>query len=120
MCGSLGGLEHIGSGPYLIASLHEGMADVLCLYQLPLEMRFVARTEIFAWPWVGPLITHLGHVAIDPEKGGIWFRPLLRAARKILDRGESLAIFPQGVQTSRIGKLNQGSGHTSAVLDQHF
>lgn len=92
----MGGLEHIRAGPYLIAALHEGMADVLCLSQLPLQMRFVARTEIFAWPWVGPIITRLGHVAIDPEQGALSFRPLLRAAREILGGGESLAIFPQG------------------------
>lgn len=92
----MGGLEHIGSTPYLIAALHEGMSDVLCLSQLPLRMRFVARTEIFAWPWVGPIIAHLGHVAIDPEKGAKSFRPLLQAAREILDGGENLVIFPQG------------------------
>ena len=51
----LRGLEHLGQGPYLIASLHEGIADVLCLLQLPLPMRFVARREIFGWPEVGPV-----------------------------------------------------------------
>jgi putative transposase len=39
------GLENIGTGPYLNASLHESMADVLCLLQLPLRMRFVAARD---------------------------------------------------------------------------
>ena len=100
------GLDNIGhiaghsvngqSGPYLIASLHEGIADVLCLLQLPLPMRFVARREIFTWPEVGPVITRLGHVAINPEHPLGGFRDLWRAADQILSGGESLALFPQG------------------------
>ena len=97
----LRGLENLGSvdgqaGPYLIASLHEGIADVLCLLQLPLPMRFVARREIFGWPQVGPVITRLGHLAINPEHPLGGFRELWRGAQAILAGGESLAIFPQG------------------------
>ncbi|WP_237724663.1 lysophospholipid acyltransferase family protein [Deinococcus alpinitundrae] len=97
----LRGLEHLGpdaaiSRPYLIAALHEGIADVLCLLQLPLPMRFVARQEIFGWPEVGPAITRLGHVAINPEHPLGGFRELWRRADEILAGGESLAIFPQG------------------------
>lgn len=95
------GLEHIGpaaevQGPYLIAALHEGIADVPCLLRLPLPMRFAARREIFGWPHVGPLLSKLGHVAINPEHPLGGFRDLLRGAEQILGGGESLAIFPQG------------------------
>lgn len=97
----LRGLEHIGPGaavrgPYLIAALHEGIADVLCLLRLPLPMRFVARREIFTWPEVGPVITRLGHLPINPEHPLGGFRELWRGAEQILGGGESLAIFPQG------------------------
>ncbi len=92
----LRGLEHLGQGPYLIASLHEGIADVLCLLQLPLPMRFVARREIFGWPEVGPVITRLGHLSINPEHPLGGFRDLWRGADRILAGGESLAVFPQG------------------------
>lgn len=92
----LQGLQNVGAGPYLIASLHEGMADVLCLLQLPLPLRFVARDELFSWPGVGPAITHLGHVAINPEHPTGGYRGLLRGAQDILEGGESLAVFVQG------------------------
>ncbi|AFZ68268.1 lysophospholipid acyltransferase family protein [Deinococcus peraridilitoris] len=90
------GLEHIMDGPYLVVPLHEGIADVLCLAQLPLPLRFVARDEIFNWPHVGPAIRRLGHVSINPESGARGYRELLRRAEGILKGGESLAMFPQG------------------------
>ncbi|GGL79806.1 hypothetical protein GCM10010840_17150 [Deinococcus aerolatus] len=90
------GLEHVGAGPYLIAPLHEGIADVLCLLQLPLPMRFVARREIFGWPVVGPVVTRLGHLPINPEHPLGGFRDLWRGAEAILEGGESLTTFPQG------------------------
>jgi 1-acyl-sn-glycerol-3-phosphate acyltransferase len=90
------GLAHLGPGPFLIVALHEGMADVLCLLQLPLPMRFVARREIFRWPFLGPLATRLGHVAINPEGQTGGFRELLRAADRLTGAGENLVVFPQG------------------------
>lgn len=90
------GREHVGRGPYLVAALHEGIADVLALLHLPLPLRFVAREEIFTWPGVGPAITRLGHVSIDPESGSGGYRHLLGQARAITAGGESLVLFPQG------------------------
>ena len=69
---------------------------MLCLLQLPLPMRFVARREIFGWPEVGPVITRLGHLSINPEHPLGGFRELWRGADRILAGGESLAVFPQG------------------------
>lgn len=90
------GLEYAHGGPYVLASLHEGIADPLCLLQLPLPMRFVARREIFGWPGIGPAITRLGHVSINPEHSMGGFRDLWRGAERILAGGESLVVFPQG------------------------
>lgn len=104
----LRGLEHIGEGPYLIAALHEGIADVLCLLHLPLPMRFVARREIFTWPEVGPVITRLGHVSINPEHPLGGFRELWRGAEAVLDGGESLAVFPQGTVVGLQSDFHRG------------
>lgn len=90
------GAEHIGAGPYLVAPLHEGIADVLCLLRLPLPLRFVARREIFGWPAIGPALEGLGHVSINPEHPLGGFRGLWRSAETILGGGESLVVFPQG------------------------
>ncbi|UBV44587.1 1-acyl-sn-glycerol-3-phosphate acyltransferase (plasmid) [Deinococcus taeanensis] len=87
------GAECIGRGPYVVIALHESVVDVLALAQLPLPLRFVARAEIFSWPGVGPAITRLGHVSIDPESGSGGYRHLLRQARAITTGGRAWRCF---------------------------
>ncbi|MEO8246358.1 MAG: hypothetical protein ABI622_04480, partial [Chloroflexota bacterium] len=41
------------SRPYLVIALHEGLADPLVLFRLPMPLRFVARDELSSWPVVG-------------------------------------------------------------------
>lgn len=90
------GLGNLPGAPHLIVALHEGIADALCLTQLPLPMRFVAREEIFTWPYIGPALKRMQHLAIDPEHGAAGYRRLLRVAPSILEAGEHLVLFPQG------------------------
>ena len=75
------GTDNLPHEPHVIVSLHEGMADALCLTQLPLAMRIVARQEIFEWPWIGPAIDRMRHIAIEPEEGATSYRRLLNEAQ---------------------------------------
>lgn len=111
------GLDHIGGGPYLIASLHEGIADVLCLTQLPIRQRFVARDEIFGWETVGPALTALGHLSICPEKGAQAYRHLTRQATRVLSGGESLTLFPQGSVLGLETDFQKGVFHLAKLLN---
>ena len=53
----ISGLDHIVPGtPYIVTPLHEGLADVLAVLHLPLDLRFVARDELFEWPFFGGLL----------------------------------------------------------------
>jgi len=62
------GLGDLPRAPHVIVALHEGIADVLCLSQLPCALRFVAREEVFEWPWIGPALERMHHISIDPER----------------------------------------------------
>jgi 1-acyl-sn-glycerol-3-phosphate acyltransferase len=91
------GLEHIEQGErYIITPLHEGFADVLALLQLPLAMRFAVRDELSSWHILGPYLRDTKQISVNPENGAWSYRQLLRAARTVFDKGESLVIFPQG------------------------
>jgi 1-acyl-sn-glycerol-3-phosphate acyltransferase len=90
-------LAPLPTQPHVIVSLHEGLADALCLSQLSLPMRYVAREEIFEWPWIGPALRRMRHISIEPEQGAAGYRKLLAAAKATMQEGEHVVLFPQGV-----------------------
>jgi 1-acyl-sn-glycerol-3-phosphate acyltransferase len=89
-------LTPLPTSPHVIVSLHEGLADALCLSQLGLPMRYVARAEIFAWPWIGPALRRMRHVGVEPEQGAASYRKLIAAAQATMLAGEHIVLFPQG------------------------
>ncbi len=104
------GLEHITPAQtYVVAPLHEGFADPLALFQLPLPLRFVARDELFGWRWLGPLLRDMGQIEVTPEHGTRAYRTILRDAPAVFARGESLLIFPQGTILGIESDFNVGA-----------
>jgi 1-acyl-sn-glycerol-3-phosphate acyltransferase len=82
---------------YIITPLHEGFADALALAEVPLQMKFVARDELFReWPVLGTFLRETDQLEVCPEKGISGYRSLLKEAKAVIERGESLVIFPQG------------------------
>ncbi len=93
----LEGEEHIDpEKSYVVAPLHEGFADALVLSRLPMELRYVAREELFGWRRLGRFLSASDQILIRPEVplGGL--RHLIAEGRKTIDRGGSVVIFPQG------------------------
>jgi 1-acyl-sn-glycerol-3-phosphate acyltransferase len=91
------GLDLIDPGQaYVVTPLHEGFADALALLHLPLDLRFAARDELFSWRLFGGLLRDTQQVKLCPELGMLSYLQLRRQAPDVLDRGESLVIFPQG------------------------
>lgn len=80
---------------YLVLPLHEGLADPLVLFLLPIPLRFVARDELRSWPVFGAYLRMTGQLmAADGNR--MPARALLRQARRAVRRGESIVVFPQG------------------------
>lgn len=93
----IGGLEHIEPGTaYIVTPLHEGLADAIALLHLPVDLRFVARDELFGWPFFGGLLRDTDRVCVCPEQGAQGYLQLRRGAPSVLASGESLVVFPQG------------------------
>ncbi len=91
------GLEHLSVGEtYIITPLHEGFADVIALLHLPLNLRFVARDELFDWRVLGPYLRDTDQIRVSPENGARSYRHLQRAAQAVVAQGDSIIIFPQG------------------------
>lgn len=91
------GVEHIDPGErYVVVSLHEGFADALALYRLPLTLTAVARDEIAELPLLGDHLKRGHHIFLRPELPLEATRALIRGAQTAIEAGNSVLVFPQG------------------------
>jgi len=111
------GLEYVDQREqYVVAPLHESFPDVLALAALPLDLRFVARDELFAWRWLGPYLRDSGQIEVCPERGAWSYRGLVAEARAAFDTGESVVIFPQGTILGIESDFHRGAFALAATL----
>ena len=93
----ISGLEHLDPNEaYIVTPLHEGFADVLALLQLPLDLRFVARDELFSWRYFGGLLRDTRQVKVCPEQGAASYRSLRRQAPAIFGLRRESGRLPAG------------------------
>lgn len=91
------GLDHVDpSGVYVIVALHEGLADVVALFHLPLPMRFLVRDELFSWRTLGRYLRGTGQIAVSESRELGPLRRLYAESAAAISAGESLVVFPQG------------------------
>lgn len=97
---SVSGGEHIAPGrPYIFMANHQGNYDIpVLLGYLPVEFRWLAKTELFRIPLFGRAMTAIGCIAIDRADRESAFGSLRRAAG-VLDRGIPIMIFPEGTRS---------------------
>src|SRR6266540_3294092 len=87
-------------GPFVVVANHQSMLDILMLSRLPHEMKWVAKEELFKFPWVGWMLRMSGDIRSrrgDAESGG----EALARAKAYLARGMSVMIFPEGTRSAK-------------------
>ena len=105
------GQEHVPRrGPFIIACNHISFLDppvmgVAC----PRRLRFMARADLFGKPLLGPYLRSIG---VMPLKRGEADVAAMRSALTRLERGEPVAIFPEGTRqlSGRLGMAKRGVG----------
>ncbi|MEX2574017.1 MAG: lysophospholipid acyltransferase family protein [Balneolaceae bacterium] len=93
--------------PYVVVSNHLSNADIPVISNLPWEMKWVAKRELFAIPMIGWMMKLAGDIPVDRRAGG----QKVRAFRQMLfylRNNTSVIFFPEGTR-SRSGKLNRFS-----------
>lgn len=106
------GLEHVpASGSYIIAPTHRSLLDIpFAAFATGRRIRFMAKEELFAKPWLARVLTSLGGF---PVSRGNADRTALRTAQAIIESGEPTALFPEGTRLSgrEVGTLFDGAAY---------
>ncbi|WP_051222168.1 1-acylglycerol-3-phosphate O-acyltransferase [Conexibacter woesei] len=105
------GREHIpADGPVIFAANHRSFLDpfvIACMSRRPLY--YVAKKELFAKPLTAWFLNSLGAFPIDR---GAADQDAMSTAREILQRGDSVLIFPEGtrIRPGTLGSPKRGVG----------
>ncbi|MDR2814917.1 MAG: 1-acyl-sn-glycerol-3-phosphate acyltransferase [Prevotellaceae bacterium] len=105
------GREHVAKGqPYVIASNHQSMLDIVLLYCVPLYFKWVSKREVYRIPLVGQLLWLHGDVCIrrgDPRSA----RKMMQDCAAFLRQGISIMMFPEGTRSKdgQVGRFKEGA-----------
>ncbi|HEU4458501.1 MAG TPA: MFS transporter [Methylibium sp.] len=115
------GDEHIPTeGAAILVCNHVSFVDALLLMAAsPRPIRFIMDHRIFATPVLGAIFRLAKAIPIAPQKDSpATYERAFAEARKVLDEGELLCIFPEGGITQD-GRLQPFKGGVMKVLETH-
>ena len=100
------GLENIDKNKsYVIAINHQSMVDIVSLYFLPLNFRWVSKQEVFRMPYIGPMLIAHGDIPIKRGRAAESMKKVINDGKMWISRGASIAIFPEGTR-SKDGEIH--------------
>lgn len=94
--------------PYIMVCNHLSQADIPLISNLPWEMKWVAKKELFETPVVGWMMTLAGDISVDRQASDRR-EQTFKQAKYYLDNECSVMFFPEGTR-SRDGNLNRFKG----------
>jgi 1-acyl-sn-glycerol-3-phosphate acyltransferase len=85
-------------GPILVASKHMSMWDTLALYLVLDQPAIVLKRELLRIPFYGWFLWKAAAIPIDRAGGAGALRKMSAAARRVLNDGRPIQIFPEGTR----------------------
>ena len=82
------------AGPVMLVANHLSWLDIPVMHAAR-HCRFVSKSDVQGWPLIGTLATAAGTLYIERNSRRDALR-MVRAMQEALERGEVLAVFPEG------------------------
>jgi 1-acyl-sn-glycerol-3-phosphate acyltransferase len=83
---------------YVIVANHQSLADIVVLYQLRLQFKWVAKESLFSIPFLGWCLGLCKHIRLKRnDRASI--RDVYREAIRYLRSGMSVLFFPEGTRS---------------------
>lgn len=105
------GREHIKEGQsYVFMANHQGAFDIFLIYAyLHHEFKWMMKKSLFDIPFVGRACRSAGFIAVDKSSRRAIVQTMVEA-RKALEGGASLCVFPEGARcfTGHMGVFRRG------------
>ncbi len=82
---------------YVLVSNHTSYMDTPVLMSgIPLQFRFLAKSELFGVPFIGTHLSRAGHFPVERDNVRASLKSMSDAAKSIHDRQVSVLVFPEG------------------------
>jgi 1-acyl-sn-glycerol-3-phosphate acyltransferase len=92
------GQEKLPEGPFLIAAKHQSAWDTFALILLFRDPAVVMKAELMRIPLYGWFSRKFGMIPIRRERGPAALREMVRAAKKRIEAGRTVLVFPEGTR----------------------
>jgi len=106
------GIENIPKeSSFIIASNHQSLIDIaIYLMMIPRKFSFFAKKELISVPILGGNIENMGHFIVDRNNTRVAVKQM-DVARKKLESGYNLLVFPEGTRTldGSVGEFKKGA-----------
>ena len=98
--------------PYVVVSNHQSLADIPLISNLPWEMKWMGKVELFKLPIIGWMMRLAGDISVDRRNPRSGAQALIKAQR-YLEQKCSVIIFPEGTRTldGRMRQFTDGAFH---------
>ena len=96
---------------YVYVVNHVNIFDIFAIYKaVPGYTRSLEHIDHFSWPIIGPLITAVGQIPVDPHDKRLTAKGV-RTADRMLKQGDSVVVLPEGSRTldGSVGRFYPGA-----------
>ncbi len=102
----ISGTHHIKKKQgYVIVANHSSLADIVCLYCLNKNFKWIAKSSLFKIPVFGWTMSLLKYIPLSRGRHGS-IRDSFQEAIECLNKNVSVLIFPEGTR-SKTGRLTE-------------